>query len=56
MFLYDIPNLGHLILCVEIAGRIVRVANQDSLGLFRNLLLEFFYWRQFESVFYIGLD
>ena len=56
MFPHQFPQLEQLFRRVEVAGRIVRIADEDGLGLVRDGVLEIFGGRQREPVFYSGCD
>ena len=55
VFLDYIPELKHFLAGIEIAGRIVGVADEDSLGLFGNLLLKSLNARKTETILDTGL-
>ena len=46
IFLYDITNLIHFLLCVQITGRIIRVTDQDRFGTRSDQLLKPFHRRK----------
>ena len=49
VFLHKVPDLVHLLLGVEIAGRVVRVADEYGLGPFVDEFFEFLHLRQAEA-------
>ena len=51
IFLYQIAYLVHLLLGIEVARRVVRVADEDGLRVFVNQLLELLHLRQAETFF-----
>ena len=56
VFLHQIADLAHLLLGIEIARRVIGVADQDCARLRRNLLLKLLHRRQLEPVLDIRLD
>ena len=52
----DIANTQHLLFGVQVTGRVVRIADEDSTRLVGNLFLKFLHRRQLESVLDMGLD
>ncbi len=54
VFLYNIPDLVHLLLGIEISGRVIGVADKYAFGLFCNEFLEFFNRGEGEAFIYVG--
>ena len=50
VFLYQVTYAVHLIACVKVAGRVIRVAYKDTPGAFIYKLLEAFHWWQCKRV------
>ena len=56
MFPHQFPQLEQFFRRVEVTGRVVRITDEDSLGLVSDGVLEIFGGRQREPVFYPGRD
>ena len=56
VLLHEVANLVHLLLRVEVAGRVVRIADQDSLRAFVDQLLKFLHLRQTKALVDGGRD